>query len=863
MSSIADEGRLDSFASLELARDLLANMPAAVAYLAGPELVFEFANDEYRRVASDRELIGLPLREALPELAEECVAAVRRVFQTGQQVRCREPKPWARRDGRGDGRRDGRGDGRGDGRRDDRGDGREPEQIFADVVYQPVPDGAGGIAGVLLHATDVTEHVQDQYRLEALAEHSTATEERYRTLFETLPQGVVYLDADGSVLSANPAARKILGLEADSMATWPVVRDRRAFYPDGSLYRRDELPVMVALRTGRIVANRLVGLACGPAGQHQWLRVTAIPDARDEHGRPRRVYMVFADVTKQHRAELALQESNSLLGRLRDANILGVLVAGESGIIEANDAYLDIIGCSREEFESKGIDWRAITPAEWTASDDDALRQLRRTGICQPYEKEYLHRDGHRVPVVAGGAVIARRPLRWAAFVLDLTARQRAEQERATLLAREQAARVDADLAQGKLAFLLRAGDLVAATRNRDDLLEQATQLVVPTLADYCVAFAPTPSGKLVATNLTHRDPAKQEVLKLLRKHPIPAMGPLISQRAYATAATQLAREFTPGTPRWSDTVPGLTAVAAEVDPTSALAVPLMVGEQPLGVLLLGRGEPRPLFTETDVAVAEELARRLAAGLANVETFAREHTVAETLQRALLPVTVPRIAGLDLAVHYLPASDGVHVGGDWYDAFPLDGGRVGLVVGDVVGHSIDSASIMGQVRSLLRGYAIDDPAPQEVLRRTNVAISRLLPEAVATAFYAVLDPVTGDLDYACAGHPPPLAAGPDARAEYLDGMAGVMLGAWPDTVFAPGRRRLPPGGTLLLYTDGLVEHRYRDIADGLSALAAAFGQSCGQTAEQVCQSVQTALLGSAPRADDVCILAVRLPGHRR
>jgi serine phosphatase RsbU (regulator of sigma subunit) len=382
---------------------------------------------------------------------------------------------------------------------------------------------------------------------------------------------------------------------------------------------------------------------------------------------------------------------------------------------------------------------------------------------------------------------------------------------------------------------------------------------VVPTLADYCVAFAPTPNGKLVATKLTHRDPAKGETLKLLREHPIPAMGPLISQQAYATATTQLAREFTAGTPRWSDAAPGLTAVAAKVDPTSALAVPLVVGERPLGVLLLGRGEPRPQFNETDVAVVEELARRLAAGLANVETFAREHTVAETLQHALLPVALPEIEGLDLAVRYLPASDGVHVGGDWYDAFSLDSGRVGLVIGDVVGHSIDSASIMGQVRSLVRGYAIDDPAPQDVLRRTNVAIARLLPEALASAFYAVLDPATGDLDYACAGQPPPLAGSEHARAEYLDGLGGVMLGACRDTVFAAGHRRLPAGGTLLLYTDGLVEHRCRDIADGLSALAAAFRQCSGQTAKQVCQSVQTALLGSTPRADDVCILAVRLP----
>jgi PAS domain S-box-containing protein len=816
-------------------RELVMSMPAAVAYVSGPDLVYEFANEDYRRVVGDRATAGRPMTDALPELSAEHVRAVRQALMTGQEHRRREPDSLIRRHGRGS------------------------ERVFVAFAYQPVRDAAGGVTGVLQYATDVTGHVQDRRRLQALAELSTATEERYRNLFETLPQGVVYYRADGSVLAANPAAMRILGLEPEAVTAWPLFRDRIAVHEDCSPYSRDELPVMVALRTGQIVANKLVGLSREPAGEHQWLRVTAVPDAPDEHGRPRRAYVMFADVTEQRRVELALREGNRLLGGLREANLLGVVVADECCVIEANDAYLDIIGYTREEFDSDGIDWRAITPPEWADFDDDAVRQLRRTGVYQPYEKEYVHRDGHRVPILVGGAVTDWHPLRWAAFAVDLTARQRAEDERATLLAREHAARTEADVAQERLEFLLRAGDLVAATRNRDDLLEKVTELVVPALADYCVAFAPVAGGKLRATKLTHRDPAKGEALKLLREHPIPAMGPLIVQKAYATGTTQLAREFTDRTPRWSDAEPGLMNLADKVNPTSALAVPLVVGEQPLGVLLLGRGEPRPLFAETDVAIVEELARRLAAGLANVETFAREHTVAETLQRALLPAALPEVEGLDLAVHYLPASDGVHVGGDWYDAFPLSRGRVGLVIGDVAGHSIESASVMGQIRSLLHGYAIDDAAPADVLRRTNAAVSQMLPDAVATACYAVLDTATGDLDYASAGHPPVLVATDRGHAEYLDGPPGMMLGVSADATFATSHRRLSPGAALLFYTDGLVEHRHLDIADGLAAVRTAVEQAPARTAEQLCEFVQAAVIGSAPRADDVCILAARLP----
>ena len=178
--------------------------------------------------------------------------------------------------------------------------------------------------------------------------------------------------------------------------------------------------------------------------------------------------------------------------------------------------------------------------------------------------------------------------------------------------------------------------------------------------------------------------------------------------------------------------------------------------------------------------VAEEFSRLLADAMANAETSAREHTIAETLQRAVLPGTLPAVPGLDLAVSYLSASDGVHVGGDWYDVFPLGGNRVGLVIGDVAGHSITSASIMGQVRSMLRAYAIDHPHPGDVLQRTNTALARLLPEAMATAVYAVLDLATGDLTYANAGHPPPLITTGSGHAEYLDDAPGVMLGAWDD-----------------------------------------------------------------------------------
>ena len=247
-------------------------------------------------------------------------------------------------------------------------------------------------------------------------------------------------------------------------------------------------------------------------------------------------------------------------------------------------------------------------------------------------------------------------------------------------------------------------------------------------------------------------------------------------------------------------------------------------------------------------------------GLANADAFAREHAIAETLQRSLLPDALPQVPGLDLAVRYVPATEGADVGGDWYDAFPLQGGRIGLVTGDVGGHSIASASVMGQVRSMLRAYAIDDPDPARVLERANTALARLLPDVLASVVYAVLDPATGDLAYASAGHPPPLVTTGAGHVEYLDDTTGIMLGACTGTSFTTGHRLLPPGARLLRYTDGLIEDRHRDVCDGLTILAQTLQRSPPSSAAQTCAAVHAALLGTARRHDDVCLLTARLTG---
>jgi PAS domain S-box-containing protein len=237
------------------------------------------------------------------------------------------------------------------------------------------------------------------------------------------------------------------------------------------------------------------------------------------------------------------------------------------------------------------------------------------------------------------------------------------------------------------------------------------------------------------------------------------------------------------------------------------------------------------------------------------EVYEREHTIAETLQRSLLPERLPRIEGLEIAARYLPAGHGAAVGGDWYDALERADGRVALVVGDVVGHGLRAAAIMGQLRNAFRAYGLAEASPAEVMARVNRLVVSGEEEAMATVLYLVLDRETGDVSFASAGHPPPLVLSPDG-ARFLEGGRSVPIGAAEPGIFREATAVLPPGASLLLYTDGLVERRDTPLEQRLEALAEAAGRGDGEL-EGLCDVVLAGVLGEDVPSDDVALLAVR------
>ncbi len=237
------------------------------------------------------------------------------------------------------------------------------------------------------------------------------------------------------------------------------------------------------------------------------------------------------------------------------------------------------------------------------------------------------------------------------------------------------------------------------------------------------------------------------------------------------------------------------------------------------------------------------------------ELAARERGVAETLQHSLLPDRLPDLPGVALAARYVPCGTGVEVGGDWYDVLPLPGGEVGLVMGDVAGHDLGAAAVMGQLRNALRAYASEGLAPGAVLERLNQMCHQQRTGVMSTCLYAVLDPVARVLTIANAGHYPPLLVSPDGGTRFLERpgcppIGAVREAAYPQTVYT-----LEPGASVVLYTDGLVERRARPVDDGLELLAReAAAMPAGL--EAACDHLLEVLLADGVPEDDVALLVV-------
>ncbi len=282
----------------------------------------------------------------------------------------------------------------------------------------------------------------------------------------------------------------------------------------------------------------------------------------------------------------------------------------------------------------------------------------------------------------------------------------------------------------------------------------------------------------------------------------------------------------------------------------SMMGVPMVAGGQVIGVLHVGSLTARQ-FTSHDAELLQLAADRAAAAVQSISAQT-DRVAAEALQRSLVPSALPVVPGAEMAARYIPGSGAV--GGDWYDVFTLPSGELCVVIGDVAGSGLAAAVIMGRMRSALRAYALETRDPAEVLARLDRKMLHFEPNAMATVLYAVIDPALDRMHVASAGHFPPILAAPGQAAELTDVPAGMLIGILPEAQRPVSTVKIPPGGLLCFFTDGLVERPGEVIDEGMARLCRAL---VAKPPDVACSAVMGALVGSEPARDDIALLMIR------
>jgi PAS domain S-box-containing protein len=429
--------------------------------------------------------------------------------------------------------------------------------------------------------------------------------------------------------------------------------------------------------------------------------------------------------------------------------------------------------------------------------------------------------------------------------VRDITALKNADQDRQRLRRQEQ--------------FLFDAGDRLSESLEVEQTLTIVADVCVPVVADWCVLHLLDERGLRLGL-LRHRHAQGQLILsRVLNRWP--AILESDDEGVGATVRDGKARLFPviPATVLDEAAAAGDERAAAlrDLDLRSVIVVPLQARGRVVGAVTFGRDRTEPFDAEQQT-VLSQLATRAALAIDNAVTYERERRAALTLQHSLLPEISITVPGFSIATRYFAGAEGAQVGGDWYDAITLPDGRIGVTVGDVMGHGLASAALMGQVRAALRGIAATGSNPAEVLRLLDGVVQSLSETQLVTCAYGVYDPQTSTLTFASAGHPPPMIVKPNATPRYLDVEPGAPLGvSVGDLGYPLVTETLSRGATVVLFSDGLVESRQRPLAIGLETLRAMAARP-EEDLERLCDRLVAGMHAGITTDDDTALLVLRV-----
>ena len=652
------------------------------------------------------------------------------------------------------------------------------------------------------------------------------------------------VDARGLVNAWSADARRLLGYEPGDVLGRPAAELLTDALPASA---RSSLaapsawhgPVHARHRDGHGVELELEAHPLlGSAGEVQWFLTATVPEPAD---RLRRWAL------DQLPVPIALFDQDGLA-------------------VSANSAMEGVMGRPQKDLLGRRVgesaDGRRRIPG--FEGLDDAVRRVLRTGESMPYEA-WLR------------APSETREHAWLVSLSPL--KDAAGDVRGMCLAAMDS--TEQFVARRRLSMLNESGSRIGSTLDVTRTAEELAEVCTDYLADFVIVdlldsvlageeAAPSPGTDLLVFRRTAQrsvlEGSPEAVIPVGNTHTYDEGSPpgraLTTGRALLYGVDDITRQlWTAGSPERARSI-DIYGIH------SLMAVPLRARGITLGLSVLARHRTPESFGEDDLLLAEELAARAAVCVDNARRYTRERAIALELQRSLLPHRAPRQAAVEVASRYQPASSRAGIGGDWFDVIPLSGARVGLVVGDVVGHGVQASATMGRLRTAVRTLADVDLAPDELLTQLDDIVLRLDSETTtddaedagspgeigATCLYAVYDPISRRCSMARAGHPPPAMVAPDGEAEFLDLPIGPPLGLG-GLPFETAEFDVPEGSVLALYTDGLVQAADRDMDDGLALLRQALGGK-GRPLEETCDGVLLRLLAERP-ADDVALLLAR------
>ncbi|AQT75246.1 MULTISPECIES: SpoIIE family protein phosphatase [Streptomyces] len=661
-------------------------------------------------------------------------------------------------------------------------------------------------------------------------------------LRELLPIALWREDADGRIAEWSLAAQDLLGHRPEDIIGRPGTS---VLVPEANHQLADQL-------TRRVQAGETVvgTLPVRHRDGHRVVMEMWIVPAVDADGRTGALLIAVETSEVLH-----MRDSLAALQSLFTQSPIGLATLGpDLRFLRVNDALARMNGVSAAEHLGKRL--TEVVPGVNAAALEATMRQVldrgtavvdvRRTGRTPADPDHDRTWSCSYAPLLDGSG----RPLGLIASLIDITESQQAQAE--------------AELARNRFALLAEAGTRIGTTLDLRQTAQEIVDLLVPQFSDSAdvqllesvlgpdEGAAPAASTRGVLRRLAAHFPdpgAPTAKLTAGQTFQIPA----------GTVYEQVITEGRPMNLYVSDipaliTSPRADALRAYLATLgSARLVPLVARGTVLGAVTVTRTREREPFDEQDCVLVDELVARAALNIDNARMYTRQRQAALTLQRSLTNSVLPEVPGLELTGRYLPASDH-DVGGDWFDAIPLPGGRTGLVIGDVMGHGIHAAAVMGQLRTAVRTLARHGVPPAQLLRSLDAVVADLGEDEMATCVYAVHHAASGTCVIARAGHPPPAVVATDGAVSFLHGPPGTPLGAGGRD-FRTEEVHLPPGSLLVLYTDGLIEARDRDLDQGMEQLGEAL-HGVEQPLEGLCDQILRRLLPCAQQ-DDVAMLLAR------